>query len=628
VTVWCIVVVLGGLFWIGMPVQWLLGCRQPLDEDAWLQAPLLGMAAIVLVLQNLVYLDWPIAQTAWIPWVAGLIGWVWFLGSGSLRASIRTVPACLLGAAGLLYLVHGVGLLVVGARYYVAEGWLDQFHYVSLAHFFHHFPFSMTLEEIGATPCLAPAITLKGDRIGQSMLHAFFVASSDTSARTMFEPLILLSPALTLLAMYCLGRRLGLDSWRALATAVAVGLLPALTALHLEGFLSHALALPLLLLFPVALDDLHTRPGATTFARAALLLAAAAAIYTEFVPLLGALMVVSLGTLLLSAPRPWGVAAYYLPLAAAPILLNPGLLGHLRVIVLRAQAEGACADTYPWALTIEGWGRLWLGDLAVVKSPTLTTLVRVFAVGLAGLAYLGLIRAWQTGRRSVGDAPGECQPRRSLALLTSIVGLAVVPLLVLARDDKHPYQVYKLLIAVSPLLVLGLALLATADGERSGWRRLLAPLPIAAVLLAGAAGTLEMVLQTCSSKPRERSWSALMHGPDLRELQDRLEALSPRDVVIAHPHPYIANWLAYLARQHRVRLVQRGCQGPILDRALEAAGVYDLAFFPADAVVVTDQPASLGHALREGIEPLWSGTSFQLGRVRSPTSLAGLRGAP
>ena len=53
-TLWCIFVVLSSLLAVGLPLRWLLGGGRPLDEDAWIQVPFLGLAAAVLFFQNLV----------------------------------------------------------------------------------------------------------------------------------------------------------------------------------------------------------------------------------------------------------------------------------------------------------------------------------------------------------------------------------------------------------------------------------------------------------------------------------------------------------------------------------------------------------------------------------------------
>ncbi len=54
----------------GLPLAWLLRGRGPLDREGWLLAPYLGLGALVLVLQNLVYSDVPVARAAPFVWLA------------------------------------------------------------------------------------------------------------------------------------------------------------------------------------------------------------------------------------------------------------------------------------------------------------------------------------------------------------------------------------------------------------------------------------------------------------------------------------------------------------------------------------------------------------------------------
>jgi hypothetical protein len=614
-TVWCITVALAGVWWLGVPTQWLLGGGRPLSGADWVRAPFVGLAVAVLFLQNLVYLGLPVAQTAWVPWAVGSVLWVAFTRSGALRASIDAIPTRLLAAALMVYVVHGSGLVAVGARYYVGEGWPDQIHYAELAYFIGHFPFQLDLAHVGLSPCLAEGIALKSDRIGQSVLQAFLAVSSGTDPKTVFEPLILLAPALTFLAVHELAHRLGFGPRQSLATAAAATLLPAVASLHLESFLSHALGLPFLLLFPLALDDLGERPALGRALCAALLLAGTVAIYTEFTPFLILALLVSLGSALAVRPGRWRRIGWHLAVAGGAALLNPGYLSLMGNVVRRCGAPEACGQTYPWALAIEGWSRVWLGDLAEVQSRGGVSIVRFFTVGMTCLAYFGLWRAWCSARRRAARE-GASEAWRTLAITTTIAAIAAAPVFVLALDDRHPYQVYKLLMSAAPLFALGLAQLPVEPAHR--WRRLIALLPLTLMLLAGGAGTLRMVLHTSSQQPRPRSYSALMHSPDMRRLQDLLSRDPTSGVVIAHRHAYIATWASYFAREKRIRLCQPGCFGTILDEVLRREGGSDLGRCAAPAIIVTEPQQKLAPRPEGDLFSLWSGTLVQVWRADSP----------
>src|SRR5262249_57567071 len=63
-TLGCVAVSLGSLVLAGLPACWLLNGRRRLREEDYLLAPFLGLAVLVLVLQNLVLLNVPVGRSA------------------------------------------------------------------------------------------------------------------------------------------------------------------------------------------------------------------------------------------------------------------------------------------------------------------------------------------------------------------------------------------------------------------------------------------------------------------------------------------------------------------------------------------------------------------------------------
>ena len=381
-TLWCILVVWAGPLLFGVPLKLLLNRGRPLDEATWLQAPFLGLGAIVLVTQNLAYLGCPVATSAAFLWGAALLGWLVLALRRGRRLGWAGLPVAVFAAALAVYLFHGMGLLALGARVYAGHGWWDQWQYVGLAQFFKDYPYGTALDRIGHRVALAWPIILKEDRIGQSLLHAFFAASSFQDAKTLFEPTILLLPALTVLAVFALARRLGMAPRTALVAALVAGLLPGIAALHLESFLSQALAVPLLLLLPVVLDNLHGRPGWANLLRVAVLLATLFSVYTELTAIAVACLALGLAIVALRRPIPWRLLGWYGGTVGLTLALNPGFVPHQWLIVKRSTSAESCAGTYPWALTLEAWGRVWLGDGAAPPSAAWRSVARFVAVAL------------------------------------------------------------------------------------------------------------------------------------------------------------------------------------------------------------------------------------------------------
>src|SRR3954454_1660134 len=189
-------VALTSCFAIGLPVvaAGSLLCNKRLSSaSCWFYAPLVGAGFIILVCQNLLYVDFPISRSAVLIWAMAAVGWFWLLSSASRRSLFRPVPWAALGLGAVTYLVQAGGLLSLGASNYYGYGWGDMLNYVSLAQFLAEFPFHSSFPAEGY---LQAAQFFKFDRIGQSVLHSFVMVSSGVDAQQSFGATILLSPYL------------------------------------------------------------------------------------------------------------------------------------------------------------------------------------------------------------------------------------------------------------------------------------------------------------------------------------------------------------------------------------------------------------------------------------------------
>ena len=603
-TLRCIALVLLGPFAVGVPVRWLLGRCRPLDEDGWVEAPFLGIAAIILPLQNLVYRHVPVASSA--PWVWAVAALLWLLlwRRGQLGACWRRCPWPLFAAALAVFLVHALGLLILGAHSYVGRGWPDQFNYTAIAEYLNHWNFSLPQAQIGQRPYLFKGFELRGDRIGQSLLHGFYAVSSGASTKTLFGPSILLMPPLLVLAVYALGRRLQFSRRHALGCGLAAALLPGVTLLHLEGFFSHALVLPLLLCGLAVLEDRETGGDWTAAARAALLLAAAVSIYTELLPVLLAAPLLFLILALCQRPLRRRSLITYLLITLAPFLFNPWFVRFIPGILHRVDRQ-VLADVYPWALRTEGIERLWFGDLVGALPRWLELGLRPAALALLVLACYGTLRyglaRLAAPSRDAGAAPGP-----SKALVLNLVLLLALPFLVIAKDANHPYQFYKLLLTACPLFVLGLALLSrqattpALPGETPPPPRGLVLLRLGpATLLAGltvvgGAATAHMVLKTTTPQPEERFWGRVLLGPPERQLADFLEGLHGRDIAYSGTDSvtgtgfYFNSWISYFARRNRLWLANPNFNdGDDLTIYPDLRHLADLSHLPPDVLFLS-----------------------------------------
>jgi hypothetical protein len=639
ITIWCIAVVVISIVAVGVPLRWLLNSRRPLGILEWIEAPFLGIAAIVLVLQNLAYLDLSVRYTSVLVWILAGAGWAGMVRARQLSATLATAPKALFGTALAVYLLQGLGLLIVGAKYYVGRAWGDQYNYTVLAQFLVDQRFSTSMQEVGNRPYLANAIDLKWDRIGQSILHSFFAVSSLQDTKTLFEPTILLSPALIVLAMYALARRFGQPHLIALAVAAAAGMLPGIAAIHLESFLSQALAVPLLLIMPVLLDRLIAQLTWAQITSCALVVAAIASIYTELWIILLGLMLLMLGLTALGSSRAQRLIGCWCLLALAPFVLNPISAIGILTILLRV-GEPVLGHLYPWAFAIEGIGRLWLGDLAAGGPQQLQSPMRAYALAVLAFGYYGLASTCTAKLSAVAGAWHAPEQRRELAFGVGVLALALLPVLVIARDDQHAYQFYKLLLSICPLLVLGLVLVFQPNlsvpaqaGSPAFPARLaerLALLAVGAVLVGGSAGTTMMALESTSLKPTSDRYNGYyLLAPELHEAQERLEALHNTNLFFYQTDStwstgFLNAWLAYFARDNQIWLGNPQLNGLDLGAEPETRQIINWDSIPDDVLVLSNMNAQLA-ALLPTHTLLWSNTVYQLWKPAGPYWLVPLK---
>jgi hypothetical protein len=627
-TLLCIAVVCGSILAVGLPVCWLLNSRARLSGSAWIEVPFFGIAAIVLVLQNLVYLNVPVGRSTWPFWIVVAVLWVWMISSGTLVSSLRAFPLQAFSVAVTAYVLQGLGLLILGARHYVGRAWGDQFNYTAMAQFLTDWQFSTTLADVGHQPYLAVGVHFKFERIGQSVLHGFFTTTAFGDAKLLFEPTILLTPFLIVLAVFALCQRYHLPPRTALATGFCAAVLPAISLVHLEGFLSQALAIPLLLLAPVLLDDVAESRRLPRFIATAIFLSATASIYSEFLVILIAIAAVAL---MMPRARPrWPTRLLLLiGLVLSIFALNVRFIDGLFTSFGRVDLP-VLSHIYPWALTVDGILRVWLGDLGAAATGLTRGLLRTVALGLTALGYYGLLRA-AILRLTNAHPTSHAAPTNGRAFPWMTLAVAVLPAIVFARDDQHPYQFYKLLLTTAPLLTVGVALALTrlgaltfraeaGDPPRHAWASRAAMIAVWAAMLAGVtAGSVGMAVDSARAESGSRSNAHYLLDPDVRRLEFYLTSLRGQRLVISVSddtwnHGLLNAWVAYFARHNAIWLANPSLNDADMRRWPELRDVVTPDHFPPDVLLLTNADTPAPASVSATSTKVWSAGKYELWR--------------
>jgi hypothetical protein len=639
------------LFFFGLPISGLLFPDEPISER-WVKAPFLGLASTVLITQNLVYMDLPLKESAVWVWCLGIILWaIWLFAV--LRSNFRPIRFSINKHAFLIgiilfsvYVIQGFGIFGSSAKYYVGRAWYDQYNYVAIAQFLADYPFSTSSIDLMDQPYAHRAITFKDDRIGQSVYHAFVLTSAHADAKSTFEVTILIYPLLTAVAVFWIARSLSSVS-HALIAMLWAGILPSLTMIHLESFLSQALGTPFLLIFPFFLRDIRAKYSTKATIAGAIILAAGVSIYAEFLLLyLSELFLVLLA---------WAAGQYLLSISfnrvnnrehhiriitpekislnagiqlfancslliISSILLNVGFFQGILPVSIRANSHGILPGIYPWGYTMEGLTRLWFGDWSVL-SP-FNTLLNFLGVVLIVAAYVGLILNWI---------------RQKTYINFTVLCLCVLPLGLRMLGQGYQYQFYKLILTFSPLFIIGLLYFFEQPRVSFGANRIFSILQrglkaenvlfgAAMLMILSGGSALSMAYRSGFGKTLEqvgRGGGHLLLANETREIQGLLQSTHDKEILISYwddfyNGAYLNAWLAYFARNNRVFLTNPRLVGiTVPDINMLRLNTKDLQI--GSLIITSGRFPCDGEVVGKGAKLVLKNDMFQVHRISGST---------
>jgi hypothetical protein len=515
-----------------------------------------GFFIVVLIAQNFAYLGVPIRISAWLLLGAALVQ-AWLCRHNFLarlrtiytNADLRTLAVVIL----LTITFHGIVPIRQGLEWYYGKGYEDQLYYVLLAEFLKEEPYSTREQDIGLRPWLVtvvgyrdtaeqlglspgPGLELIGSkerRIGQSIIIAEISAWSQTDAKRGYAATVIFSITLLAICVYALLRGTGIDRFIAASGALLAGVLPAVTRVSLDGFLSQTTILFVFPFFACLLrrQDLPARSFTLFFS---LTLAYLVAAYPEISPigfctlLLGVMFV---RTDTFRAKRLMLMSALLLVALMNPFYLRNliDLLGSQYVMATNATILDHMA---PNVLTVRGWSELIFGAVTGLSFAVFFD----FCALLLGLLFL---------------AGAIILSRRDKLILTATLLPALLVILYLAtRTSSSYYPIAKITLTLLPfaigLVFVALSRVAANSQNRSigALKKLLCAM-IVAVAAAGSGRYYSEVLNNVDLLRYVRE-------PHFQNVCRELEGLKNKRVLVFETHPWLAPWLCYHARHNDV----------------------------------------------------------------------------
>jgi hypothetical protein len=394
--------------------------------------------------------------------------------------------------------------------------------------------FKDNAEQIGMSPGTGQqVIGLKKERIGQSIITAEVSAWSGTDGKGGYAATVIFFIMVLTICLYVFLRELGIDRLMAGLGALLAALLPAVTRLSLDGFLSQV---SILFVFPFFASlfrnqNLSARSFTLLFS---LTLAYIVAAYSEIAPI--GFCTLFLGLMFV---RRDNFRSKRLMLMSALLLIafmNPFYLGNLieflgQQYYLAANVK-SLDNLAPNILTLRGWSELMFG--AVTGSPI--NLIFDYCAILIGILFLAAVSIL-------------CR-RDGLVLGAILLPAIVVILFLAARNPPSYYPIAKIVLSILPFAtsLIFVALFRIAQTKQYRLLGVLKILFSALIMAAAAGGSFRYYCEILDNRDLLR----FVREPHFLNVCRELEDIKNKRVLVFETHPLLTPWLCYHARHNDV----------------------------------------------------------------------------
>jgi hypothetical protein len=517
-----------------------------------------GLCLVVLIPQNLVYLGVPVRISAWLILGAALVqGWLCrrkfgdWLHAFYSNADIRTLALVTL----LSITFHGIVPIRQGLEWYSGTGHFDQLNYALLAEFLKEEPYGTSGQDIGLRPWLvrtvgfkataeelgmnsgpgAEMIGLKKQRIGQSIVTAEISVWSGTNGKGGYAATVIFFLTLLAICVYTSLRETGIGRFMAGSGALLAAMLPAVTRISLDGFLSQVSVLFVFPFFASLLrrQEFNARSFTLLFS---LTLAYFVAAYSEMAPI--GFCTLFLGVVFI---RQDTFRAKRLILMSVVLFIALANLYYLRNLIeflgqqyyLASNAK-FLDNLAPGFLTLRDWSELLFG---VITSAPLAVFFGYCTLGLGLLVFTGAIVLSKSDKLVFGAI-----------LLPALL----VVLYLATRTPPSSYPMAKITLTILPF-VIGLVFVALSriaaisPGHAVG---VLIKLFCAVTVAGAAAGSVRYYSEVLNNRGLLR----YVRQPRFQNICRELEETKNKRVLLFENDPLLIRWLCYHARHNAVYL--------------------------------------------------------------------------
>lgn len=506
-------------------------------------SPFVGIGIVLALAGNLIRLDMGMHFIVYS--ILGVFALLCAISLYSFKKNTKpiiTLPvskfdlSLFLAALIIASIVQGFSYFVLGPGQFIGFGTRDMWNYTVMAQFFMDFPFSTLLSDGNQNPLLPLVDALKYGRVGPSVVQAVVATLFRHNAKEVWGVVSLMGPILLVCPLWLIAQEIRLNPIYRFIAVIIGCTLPGIAWIHLENtFLSHAMSLPLFLLWPYVIHRSLKEPSISFIPTTALIFFAFAYIYADMALLLIILMaIVSAWNIAMCNSFKLGLLKL-VPIIGSMTLGSVIIPSYTRSFFELLQLPFVNLAQYPpFGLTVAGLVRAWTVDTAGLTSVQLAHTLTIFTVFLILLCFVGILLLFMLERTSL-----------SIALLL----IVSVPIALVSYPTPHTYQYYKAVVSISPILPIGLIYLCQwfrMDGTREGT-------VIKTGLLASAVAILSLAIYstTLMGLPLT-SKGNVYRDQNFIDLTTKLEASRNKNILVISDNGVAAAWLAYHGRNNKL----------------------------------------------------------------------------
>lgn len=427
----------------------------------------------------------------------------------------------------IVLLFSSIGLFNLGKNY-LGYGWVDSLNYISSSEILKDYQLKVPKIDLINKAYLLPGLDVKDDRIAQSLVIVFFSLLTGENTKTIFGPVLLSSVFLFFISMFLLIKLFFKSFFKSILIAVNIGISSSFAMIHIETFLSHALALPYVITYIYLIETFKKNISKYNLFCVGIIFSTLFFLYPELIPIL---LLISVPYLFMYFKKQNFTSIIVLIFTVLFFfIINKSVV--LNIILNRVGTKLSVLDPiYGFSGTIFMLNRILFGHIDIWN---LLTVFSIFFV------FFSIINIFYIIKNKESDKYG--------VLATLIFLVLLFPL-----SFSYKYHYFKLFLTISPIIILSFYIFLDRLAKKNIFFNILFFFILLFCLFYTAKGTRNIIRFTYL--PGQRSQIGGLYIYEDSQLFNYLEKTSGKTFLINGRNSMETAWLSYHARNNKIKVI-------------------------------------------------------------------------